>query len=89
MTGEPVPRPMTMEERVEAAANALDVFSVPGPPITTRELTREILHAFAPELFNGTGWIAPMEATEEMLAVLRPWTTSWTAARQAYLKEGK
>ena len=86
---------MTDPARIEAAARELvtDWATIDAPTPQQLEYAHkragEILAAAYPELANGTAWLAPMEATDEMLEAARgawSWPDAWTAMRDAHLK---
>lgn len=75
MTGD---RSMTLDERVEAAARAMA-----WPHADLEDLShakaefyrikaRQVIKAALPELFDGTGWIAPWEASDDMVRACLP-----------------
>lgn len=85
---------MTHEDRVVAAARAF-------PRAISREEIEAILAVAYPELTAGTHWLAPREMTPEMVKAAEDrddWfpdgmgnasaESHWSAARDAYLREG-
>lgn len=97
---------MTMDERIEAAAKATwdlenplerKAFHDTAPEVQAvyREEAERVLRGAFPELFDGTGWIAPWDATDAMHGafhracdengqVLMP--HGWRVLRDAHLK---
>lgn len=85
-------------DRVEAAARLLARRSE-MPEAEWHSFADEveaILRVALPELANGTAWVAPMEATEEMLkAVWIVWdddirlSSAWATMRDAHLNKPK
>lgn len=87
---------MTMKERIAAAARYMFA-DYHGPLERVPEERRRkmlveakrLLQASFPELFDGSGWIAPVEMTAPMYAAARGWEypdDAWAAARDAHLK---
>lgn len=83
----------TLEDRIEAAEEAYNA----SWRISEEERRREAYKAFAGELFAGTHWLAPMEATDEMCSAVRydeaAWfggpDGAWAVFRDAYLNPEK
>lgn len=91
--------------RIEAAARAIDPDAwhdvhpaqqrmMDLRKIKARGRAAQAVAAFYPELANGTAWLAPMEATEGMIAGSH-WVHSadgrqcWAEMRDAFLQEPK
>ena len=85
--------------RIEAAARAMHLVSDRGDVawedeavvwrMVFRVQAEAALAAAYPEIATGTAWLAPMEATDEMLETARgawSWPDAWTAMRDAHLK---
>lgn len=90
---EPKPLPAGMEERIEALNQVLSLNGIDLDWKDSVRITGELARAFAPELFDGRGWIAPWEATKAMArevingSDLRGPYGNWADMRDAYLKE--
>jgi hypothetical protein len=87
---------MTMDERVEAAQDAMcesKMWPVVFASGAAAELARIALAAAFPELQGDkpTHWLAPWDITEHMAAEMEcqfSTESQWTAARDAYLGKG-
>ena len=84
---------MTRDERLAAGERILRaIFAVRAPEMDARDVVRHVVDAAYPELAAGTHWIAPREMTREMegaviSAANREIEDTWSAARDAYLKQ--